>query len=130
MSTIPAGLRADHMRTRMEDKAVVQHAGGLLVGGTTSVTYYISENPSTTDHFYDTVELEPGAAGTVLTSKGSGQIPEYKLISADSIADGAITANKLGNGTVLAADTMHKYALSVAPSTDVNILRINFYQVN
>ena len=130
MSTIPAGLRADHMRARMEDKATIQHTGGLYVGGTEQVTYYESEGDRpTTITAYDTVELYPTDASRnlPLVSNGEGQIPSYQLLTAGGIADGAITRELLGKGTVICATASGKKVLSIEEDqNDSNILVIRF----
>ena len=123
--TIPAGLRADYMRKRMEDKATIHVTGSLYVGGDTTIQLH-EDNTNTTIDAQETVELVPGGAGLPLVSKGSEQIPEYTTIKTAGIADAAITKAKLGNGAVINGnDDGNKKILKI--ETDGDVLTIRYY---
>ena len=125
MSTIPEGLRADYMRKRMEDKATITVPGGLYVGGTSSTAVNGTS-------FYPAVCLAPGSnsAGLPLVSNGPNAIPSYQQVNTGGIADQAVTLAKMGNGTVVAADSTKQYVLSVEnDSNDANVLVIRYYAI-
>lgn len=128
MSIIPPGLRADHMRERMEDKATIQHTGGMYVGSTETFEYYDIEGDDP-KIAYKTIELYPTDASRnlPLVSNGDGQIPSYQLLTAGGIADGAITRELLGSGTVICGTGSGKKVLSIEEDqNDSNILVIRF----
>ena len=126
MSTIPAGLRADLMRNRMEDKATIQTTGSLYVGGTSPVTYY-DEHGNPLSRFI-TEMLEPGDAGKVLMSNGANTKPSYQTVGTNSIADNAVSYAKLGTGTIVPSDSTHQYVLNVErDANDTNVLVIQYY---
>lgn len=127
MSTIPAGLRADLMRHRMEDKATITAIGGLYVGSTSPVNFY-DENGNVISA-YETELLAPGTDKYPLVSNGTGQKPSYQQLTSAGIANGAITGDKLGEGTVVNSEgDSAKKTLEIYQSTsDVNILVIKYY---
>lgn len=89
MATIEAGLRADVMRKRMEDKNTLTTKGALYVGSGTSSTV----NGTV---IYNTQALTAsGSTGYVLCSNGANQIPSYQRVGTNGIADGAITNDKI-----------------------------------
>lgn len=120
MSTIPAGLRADVMRQRMEDKNTIKVPGALYVGGPTSVTVG-------GETFYPTVRLEPGPSGWPLVSMGN--TVTYAQLPSRGIADGAVTAAKLGTGTIVASNSSaSKHVLDIRPdANDSHVLIIEFH---
>lgn len=120
MSTIPAGLRADIMRQRMEDKNTITAPGGLYVGGSTSVTVG-------GETFYPTVMLSPGTAGYPLVSMGN--TVTYAQLPSNGIAPGAATAEKLGTGTIVtSSSSASRHILDVKPDTnDSHVLIIEFH---
>lgn len=122
MSTIPGGLRIDLMRERMEDKATINCIGGLYVGGTTRVTF--NNGGSATVQAYATQCLAPGTAGLPLVSNGSNAVPSYQKLTAVGIMDRAVTAAKLGAGTVVSSDGVRK-VLNIQGSDD-GVLTISF----
>lgn len=125
MSTIPAGLRADYMRQRMEDKATITTAGGLYVGGTTS-TSYMNPDGSTT-LAVETEQLPPGPEGYPLVSNGPSTKPSYQQITSSMIANGSISKNKV-SGLVTTVDGQSTKTLSIRQDpNDSNVLEIKFY---
>lgn len=130
MSTIPAGLRADYMRARMEDKATIQHTGGLYMGSTQAVTYRdINNGTATVVNAYATKELEPGTAGMPLISNGPGNELSYGPLTSSGIANNTITLNQLGNGTIgtnSGSNARYIFNISEDPDDD-EVLVIEFY---
>lgn len=93
MATISAGLRADVMRSMMEDKNTLTTKGALYVGaGTTTTVGGVT--------IYNTQALNPGSADTVLCSNGTSAIPSYKKLTADHLASGAINGDKIADGAI------------------------------
>ena len=93
MATISAGLRADVMRSMMEDKNTLTVKGALYVGaGTTTTVGGVT--------IYNTQALNPGSADTVLCSNGTSAIPSYKKLTADNLAADAITNAKIADGAI------------------------------
>ena len=93
MATISAGLRADVMRSMMEDKNTLTVKGALYVGaGTTTTVGGVT--------IYNTQALNPGSADTVLCSNGTSAIPSYKKLTANNLAAGAITSTKIASGAI------------------------------
>ena len=93
MATISAGLRADVMRSMMEDKNTLSQKGSLYVGsGTTTTVGGVT--------IYNTQALNPGSADTVLCSTGTSSIPQYKKLTADNLANGCITNVKIADGAI------------------------------
>ena len=132
MSTIPNGLRADHMRARMEDKASILHVGGLYVGGLASVTYVNDEDdPSADITAYETIELYPtiNDIGLPLVSNGAGAIPSYRQIGASSLVNGTITKDKLSNGTIVNTGNTKKVLNIHEDPNNSDILVIEFYDI-
>lgn len=126
--TIPAGLKANLMRERMEDKATIANAGSLYVGGLTS-TVFVDENGNNLSG-YVTEELKPSSTvGLPLVSKGAGAKPAYEPINTVGISNKAVTKDKMGSGTIVTtAGNNDKMILEIAPSTtDPNILEIRYY---
>ena len=135
MSQIPAGLRADHMRERMEDKATIKHSGALYVGSKTPVTFIDDETGTRPPiDAYETVELVPELVnmGLPLVSNGENEIPSYQPLGTIAIMDGAITSDKLGDGTVISDDPQQtRKRLSIHPKNgDSSILVIEYVAVN
>lgn len=131
MSTIPAGLRSDLMRARMEDKATIQHTGSLYMGGSTPVVYKgISGGQVVDISGYATEELQPGPAGYPLVSNGAGRPLSYQQIDVSTLGERIITRDKLGNGTVCMPSGYGavKYFLDIMEDpADDEILLIKFY---
>ena len=120
MSTIPAGLRADLMRQRMEDKNTITAPGGLYVGGPTRVTVGGVD-------FYPTIMLPPGPSGWPLVSTGT--TVDYMQLPSHGIANGAATAEKLGTGTIVtSSSSASRHVLDVRPdANDSHVLIIEFH---
>lgn len=132
MSTIPAGLRSDYMRARMEDKATIKNIGGLYMGSTQAVTFKDADssgNPQADIHAYATRELVPGEAGLPLVSNGLGRELSYRSIGLDAVGDKTITALKLGAGTLITSESeTSRYVLDISEDpNDSNVLVIRFY---
>lgn len=99
--TIPAGLRADLMRKRMEDKATMTAIGGIYMGSPTASSDLTSTNYSDiSGTVYETTCLVPGASGLPLVSNGLGQQVGYSQLTGAGIASGAITADKISDNAV------------------------------
>lgn len=124
MSEIPAGLRADYMRKRMEDKATITVTGGLYVGGTTRTTYM---NPNgITIPAVVTEQLPPGPSGYPLVSNGAGNKPTYQQIVNNMILDHSISPTKIQSLVIDANDVPHVLKVQVHPSNSA-ILQILYY---
>ena len=130
MSTIPAGLRVDYMRERMEDKATITVPGGIYVGGATPKTYHNADGSTITG--YETVCLPPGADGLPLIAKTVDGVKtlEHAQIGADAIADNAMTQAKFGVGTVVSADNnAGPYYFKVTSDSDEKVCKITYYKI-
>ena len=120
MAEIPAGLRADYMRQRMEDQTTINVQGGLYVGGDTLKTVNGVD-------FYPTKCVAPGTAGYPLVSTGT--TVEYAQIKTGAIDDAAVTSAKLGTGTIVPSDTTKKYTLDIrVDGNDSHVLIIEYHE--
>lgn len=135
MSTIPKGQRADLMRARMEDKAVITSIGGLYMGSTVSATF--GEKTRTTQQTnltgrYATKMLAPAAGdadkGMPLTSQGIGHELAYVALTqaSDAFADDSILPAKVKGNLVLTGSTLKKTLSIEQDGTDIVI---NFEEV-
>ena len=123
--TIPAGLRADIMRTSMENKNTLRDIGALYVGTGTKTSITAGEES------YEipvTAALTPGTINYPLVSNGPGAGIEYRQLTPEGFS---LNNNRttIGNGVTLsAADGQfnHLYYV-VAEYTDGNVFSPVFY---
>ena len=102
MSEIEKGLRANQMRARMEDKAIIENTGSMYMRGSDG-----------------TVELQAGGLGTVLCSKGSNAVLQYQQLPTDSFSDTSVSKAKIANvpGLVIASGDNNKKYFTVKKIT-------------
>lgn len=102
MGTIPFDplhpLTAKQMRKRMEDKATIANPGSMYTWGSAGVTK----------------ELPLGLAGLPLVSNGDDHDLSYSPLTNVAFADGAVTKEKLGVGTIVQKNGNNKKSFDVS----------------
>ena len=134
-NVIPAGLRADIMRKRMEDKNTLQNKGSLYIGTGEKET-----DKDTNEIMYKTEELQKGNSGEVLLSEIDSETNLRKLEWTRNInitVNSAKSALKTTSSsfslptTKLVATTDNTEQMAYIPFSDISTENFLFYcQVN
>lgn len=125
MSKIPSGLLGNQMRARMEDKATIKHVGGLYVGGSTSTTFNGGDDTTEGTTNAKTVKEIYPDSDTQGCPLVAGVNPAFKKMTRIGIADKAITAQHLSNGTIVLSDP-NASPQSLDISVSDGVLNFNF----